>query len=130
MFHVIGGRCACRLTYFKSADQKNDMKINQRQLEKAMKRMGMQTTEIEAEEVIIKCPDKDIVISNPSVMLMNAMGQQSFQITGSPEERQREKFREEDVRMVAEKTGASEDEARKALNEEGDLASAILKLKG
>ena len=106
------------------------MKINQRQLEKAMKRMGMQATQIDAEEVVIKTPDKDIVISNPSVTLMNAMGQQSFQIIGDVEERGKEKFSDDDVKMIMDKTGASEAAARNALSEEGDLASAILKLKG
>jgi nascent polypeptide-associated complex subunit alpha len=106
------------------------MRINPRQLEKAMKKMGMQTTQIEAEEVVIKCPDKDIVINNPQVTLMNAMGQQSYQIVGETEERAKEKFSSGDVKMIVEKTGASEEDARKALEEEGDLASAILKLKG
>ncbi len=105
------------------------MRINQRQLEKAMKRMGMQATQIDADEVIIKTPDKDIVISSPSVTLMNAMGQQSFQITGDVEERGREKFIDEDVKIVMEKAGVGEAAAKKALKEEGDIASAILKLK-
>jgi nascent polypeptide-associated complex subunit alpha len=105
------------------------MRINPKQLEKAMKRMGMQATQIDAEEVVIKTPDKDIVISNPSVTLMNAMGQQSFQIIGDVEERGKEKFIDEDVKMVMEKTGVDEAAAKKALEEEGDIASAILKLK-
>jgi nascent polypeptide-associated complex subunit alpha len=105
------------------------MRINPRQLEKAMKRMGMQATQIEADEVIIKTSEKDIVITNPSVTLMNAMGQQSYQVVGDVEERGKEKFNEDDVKMIMEKTGASEEDAKRALKEEGDLASAILKLK-
>lgn len=105
------------------------MHINPKQLEMAMKKMGMQTTQIDAEEVVIKTAEKDIVITNPQVTLMNVMGQKSYQIMGNAEERQKEKFAEEDIRMVMQKTGASEHDARKALNEEGDLASAILKLK-
>ena len=104
------------------------MRINPRQLEKAMKRMGMQTTQIEAEEVIIKTPEKDIHISNPQVTLMNAMGQESYQIVGDAEERGKEKFSADDIKMVMEKAGASEEEAKNALQEEGDIASAILKL--
>jgi nascent polypeptide-associated complex subunit alpha len=105
------------------------MKINQKQLEMAMKRMGMQTTQIEAEEVVIKTPGKDIVITDPQVTLMNVMGQKSFQIVGSIEERQKDKFSDDDISMVMGKTGASREQARKALAEEGDLASAILRLK-
>ncbi len=121
--HVIGGNNLKQKIIF------IDMKINQRQLEKAMKKMGMQTTQIEAEEVVIKGPDKDIVITDPQVTLMNAMGQQSFQIVGNVEERSKEKFNEDDVKMVMEKTGASREDAKNALDKEGDLASAILKLK-
>lgn len=105
------------------------MRINPRQLEKAMKKMGMQATQIEAEEVIIKTQEKDIIITNPSVTLMNAMGQQSFQIVGDIEEKEKGKFIDEDVTMVMEKTGAGEEAAKKALEEEGDIAAAIIKLK-
>jgi nascent polypeptide-associated complex subunit alpha len=93
-----------------------------------MKRMGMQATQIDAEEVIIKTPEKDIVITNPQVTRMNAMGQDSFQIAGDIEERGKGKFSDDDVKMVMEKAGVGEAEARKALDEEGDIASAILKL--
>ena len=105
------------------------MRINPKQLEMAMKKMGMQTTQIEAEEVVIKTHEKDIVIADPQVTLMNVMGQKSFQIMGNVEERPKERFSEEDVAMIMDKTGASKEQARKALAEEGDLASAILKLK-
>lgn len=105
------------------------MRINQRQLEKAMKKMGMKAVPIEAEEVIIRTAEKDIVIKNPGVTLMNAMGQESYQITGDAEEHAREKFIDDDVRMVMEKAGVGEDEARNALKEAGDIAGAILKLK-
>ncbi len=94
-----------------------------------MKRMGMQSTQIDAEEVVIKTADKDIVITSPSVTLVNAMGQQSYQVIGEAEERPREKFVSDDVRMVMEKTGATEEEAKEALEEEGDIAKAILRLK-
>ncbi len=114
---------------FKLQGQMNGMKINQRQLEKAMKKMGMQATQIEAEEVVIKTPEKDIIVSNPNVTLMNAMGQQSFQVVGDVEEKSKEKFISDDVKMVMEKAGVGEDEARSALEAEGDIASAILKLK-
>ncbi len=43
------------------------MKINPKQLEKMARKMGIQTQEIPAEEVIIKMKDKELVISNPQV---------------------------------------------------------------
>ena len=89
----------------------------------------MQATPIESEEVVIKTAEKDIVISNPQVTMINMMGQQTYQISGEAEERSREKFTQEDVELVCEKTGASEEDAKKAMEEEGDIASAIMKLK-
>jgi nascent polypeptide-associated complex subunit alpha len=105
------------------------MKFSPKQIEKAMKRMGMQATPIEAEEVIIKTPGKDIVITDPQVTSINMMGQQTFQIAGQVEEKPHERFSNEDVQMVMEKAGVEEVEARRALEEEGDIASAIIKLK-
>lgn len=105
------------------------MKLNPKQIEKMAKKMGLQTEEIEAEEVIIKTAEKEIVISNPNVARLNMMGQESFQITGEISERE-SGVPEEDVKTVAEQTGVSEEEAKQALEEtNGDLAEAILKLK-
>jgi nascent polypeptide-associated complex subunit alpha len=104
------------------------MKISPRQIEKAMRRMGIQPQEIEAEEVVIKTREKEIVISSPQVARVNIMGQDTFQITGDVSERETG-FSEEDVKIVMEKSGASREEALKALEETGDMAEAILKLK-
>ena len=54
-------------------------------------------------------------------------GQESFQISGDVEEKTGA-FSEEDVKLVAEKTGKSEEEARSALEETEDIAEAIMKL--
>ena len=105
------------------------MKINPRQLEKMARKMGMQSTQIEAEEVIIKTHDTDILIRNPSVAKINMMGQETFQISGDVEEHERGGFSEEDVSMVAEKSGVSEGKARDALQKYGGIAEAIIGLK-
>ncbi len=105
------------------------MRINPKQMERMMKRMGIQAVEIEAEEVIIKTPEKDIVIKNPQVSKVNAMGQDTFQITGDVEERAKEGFNSEDVETVMSQAGVSEEDARRALGKTHDLAEAILKLK-
>jgi len=105
------------------------MKINQRQIEKMAKKMGIQTVPIDAEEVIIRGPGKDIVISNPQVSRVNMMGQDTFQISGDVTERSKEKFTEDDLKMVVEKTSCTEEEAKTALEEtNGDLAEAIMKV--
>ena len=104
-------------------------KVNPKLMEKMMKQLGMKQEEIDAEEVIIKCPDKEIVIRNPSVQKVNMMGQESFQISGIVEERDNESFSESDVGMVMEQTGCSEEEAKEALeSNEGDIAKTILQL--
>jgi len=105
------------------------MRIDQRQIERAMKRMGMQAVPIDAEEVVIKTREKEIIISSPQVTRVNVMGQDTFQIMGNVEEREKERFNESDVKMVMDKTGAPREAAKSALLEEGDIASAILKLK-
>jgi len=85
------------------------------------------------EEVIIKTEKKDIVIKNPVVSQMNAMGQISFQVVGNPTEVEREdelKINEEDIEIVAEKTGKTKKEAETALlKSKGDIAEAIILLK-
>lgn len=97
-----------------------------------MKRMGIAQQEIDATEVIIKCSDRDIVITEPSVSKVNAMGQESFQISGSITEREKEaEITEDDVKTVAEQANVDEERAREALkNSNGDIAKAIMDLKG
>jgi nascent polypeptide-associated complex subunit alpha len=106
------------------------MRINPRELERMARKMGINTQPIEAEEVIIKTPEKDIVIINPQVSKVNMMGQETWQIVGEAEERPKSPFTEQDVKMVVGQTGASEADVRKTLAQlNGDLAMAILKLK-
>lgn len=108
------------------------MGLNPKDLEKAMRRMGIQQQDIDAVEVIIKTPTKQLVIKNPHVAKVNAMGQESFQVTGVVEERSIDTtpdINEEDVKTVMEQTNVSKEEAIKALKEtKGDLAQAILNL--
>ena len=104
-------------------------KLNPKQLQKAMQKMGMQQEEIDAEEVIIKTKDKELIIRNPEVSKINMMGQESIQVVGDIEERTLEKYTEEDVKTVANQAETTEDKAREALDQSnGDLAEAILNL--
>lgn len=105
--------------------------MNPRMMKQAMKKMGIKQEEIDANEVIIKCPDKEIVITNPSVSKVNMMGQETYQITGEEEERTRQvEINEDDVKTVMEQADVDEKTARKAIEEyQGDLAQAILFLK-
>jgi len=99
-----------------------------------MQRMGMSMGTIEdVKEVIIKTPDKEVIIAEPEVAILEVQGQKIFQVTGGKiAEKAAERklaIPEEDVRLVADQTGKSLEEARKALEEcQGDLAKAILLL--
>ncbi|MFQ6136748.1 MAG: nascent polypeptide-associated complex protein [Candidatus Hydrothermarchaeales archaeon] len=102
-------------------------KINPRQMKKMMRQMGMKMDELDAEEVVIKLPDREIVIKNPSVTVVEVQNQKTYQVMG--EERVVQLIPDADVKMVAEQANVSEEEARKALEESGgDLAEAILSL--
>ena len=107
------------------------MNFNPKQAAQLMKKMGIQQTEIEAEEVIIKTADKDIIIKNPNVSKISMSGQETFQISGVVEEHEaKSEISEEDINTVAEQAGVPEDEAKAALEKsEGDLAEAIMELK-
>src|SRR3989338_385423 len=105
--------------------------INPKMMKQAMKKMGIKQREIDAEEVIIRTKDKEIIIRNPEVSKVNMMGQETYQITGEEEERERKiEINEEDISTVMEQANVDEETARKAIEEsKGDLAEAILSLK-
>ncbi len=104
-------------------------KVNPRKMQQMMKQMGISMSQLEdVEEVVIRTPTRELVFASPDVLIMDARGVKTYQITGTPEERPR--IPGEDVQLVMEQTGKSEEEARKALQESGgDIAQAILNLK-
>lgn len=108
------------------------MKLNPKDLQKAMQRMGIQQKEVAAVRVIIECQDKNIVIESPQVAKVNMMGQETWQITGAAKEQAKDTkptISEEDVKTVMAQTGCTHDDAVAAINESGgDLAQAILNL--
>lgn len=101
-------------------------------MKQAMKRMGIKQEEIEATEVIIKTPDNEIVILNPQVSKVNAMGQETYQVVGEAHERERSSgtdISEDDIKTVMEQADCEKDKAEKALKaSNGDIAEAILSL--
>ena len=107
--------------------------MNPRDMQKAMKRLGIRQEEIPAIQVIIKTEDKQIIINNPQVSKVNMMGQETFQVIGQAEEHElssQPEISEDDIKTVMDQTGVSEDDARAAIEDnEGDLAKAIMDLK-
>ena len=110
--------------------------VDERAMKAAMKKLGVQQQQVDAEEVIIRLKGgaTELVIANPSVAKVTMMSQETFQISGEYSERpqkalQQQLFSDEDVKTVVEQAGASEAEAKAALAKvDGDIAAAILLL--
>lgn len=107
-----------------------------------LKNMGIDIDELEGvKEVVIRMSDKEIVIENATVAVMDAHGVRSYQISGDTSERQLSGAQAEikseleviipdsDVDLVMAQTGANAETSKAALIESrGDLAAAIMKL--
>ncbi len=116
-------------------------RFNPRQAQRMLKQLGITSEEIDGvEEVIIRTREKEYVIAEPSVTMMKVQGQTMWQVTGEAQEgprggitkaAARVAIPDEDVKLVAEKAGVSEEEARQALEEcNGEPAEAIIRLMG
>ncbi|MEF8780585.1 MAG: nascent polypeptide-associated complex protein [Haloferacaceae archaeon] len=127
--------------------------MNPRKMKQMMKQMGIDVTEIDATEVVVRTEEEDLVFDAPQVTRMDAQGQQTYQIVGEPSRRETgetaaegtdesgdadgaaseleadDDIPDSDVAIVAERAGASEAAAREALEaEDGNLAAAISRL--
>lgn len=103
-------------------------KMDQKKVQEMMKKLNMNIRELEAEEVIIKTKDKNIIISRPDVMITDMMGKEVYQISGEVSES--ETISDKDIEMVMERTGKDRDIVVKKLEElNNDLARAIMELK-
>ena len=115
--------------------------MNPRKMKQMMQQMGIDVTELDVEEVIIRTDDADLVFDDAQVTRMDAQGQETYQVVGTPEEREsagavtagddaeetsETNVPEDDIAIVAQRAGVSEDAAREALvDANGDLAAAI-----
>jgi nascent polypeptide-associated complex subunit alpha len=123
-----------------------------RRMKAMMRKMGIEQQELEGvESVVITMRDRELVFDAPEVVAVTAQGQTTYQVAGEAEERTRgaapgtaaegrpgaaagaprPKYSREDLALVMAQTGASEDEARAALDAcEGEVAEAIIRLMG
>ncbi len=119
--------------------------MNPRKMKQMMEQMGIDMEDIDAEEVIIRTPDEELVFTDAEVQLMEAQGQKTYQVVGDPESRERGETDDaaaeddgdgdgddgtavdaDDVELVAMRAGVDEDTAREALEDnDGDLADAV-----
>jgi nascent polypeptide-associated complex subunit alpha len=99
--------------------------MDPKKMQAMMKQMGIQSDDIPATSVVIETESEKMTILNPQVVKITMQGQESFQITGSVQVE--EKTSSEDLKMVMEQAGCSEEEAKSALEQtNGDIAEAIL----
>ena len=113
------------------------MRMNDRQMKQAMKKMGIKQNAIEGvTEVVIRTNDKEIVIRNAEVVCIEMGGSKSYQIAGVEEERAPGSsgeapvsFPQEDVDLVMSQTGCDAAKAVAALEAtDGQPAEAIIKI--
>ncbi|MFC4549961.1 MULTISPECIES: nascent polypeptide-associated complex protein [Halorussus] len=129
--------------------------LNPRKMKQMMKQMGIDVDELDAERVVItKSDGEELVFDDPEITVMDARGQQTYQVVGDPTSRKSTAdedgtlavedgesgdaeesaggagdIPDSDVEIVAQRTGASEDDAREALEAaDGDLAAAVERL--
>jgi nascent polypeptide-associated complex subunit alpha len=104
--------------------------VNPKKLQQQLKKMGVETEELEGvREVIIRLSDKELVLENADVTVITVGDSKTYQIRGESVEKP--SLNEEDIKLVAQQGGVSEEMARNALIEsKGDLAGAILQLAG
>ena len=121
--------------------------LNPRKMQKMMEQMGIEMDELDADRVVVDLADGDrLVFDAPDVTRMEARGQQTYQVVGEPERREDGEVTaadgpstaeedggagvpDDDVELVAQRTGVDEETARAALEAEGgDLAAAIDRL--
>ena len=120
--------------------------LNPRKMQKMMEQMGIEMEELDAERVVIQLAGGErLVFDDADVTMMEARGQQTYQVVGEPERHEAGEIEaadeaaageeadagipEDDVELVAQRTGVDADTAREALEVEGgDLAAAINRL--
>jgi nascent polypeptide-associated complex subunit alpha len=122
--------------------------LDPRKMQQMMKQMGIDVDELDAEEVVItKSDGEQLVFDDPDITVMDARGQETYQVVGEPESREAGSGRasavesgesgdsgaseipDADVEIVAQRASATEDDAREALEAtDGDLAAAVERL--
>jgi nascent polypeptide-associated complex subunit alpha len=122
--------------------------LDPRKMQQMMEQMGIDMDEFDAERVTVELAGGDrLVFDGPEVTKMEARGQSTYMVVGEPDREggagepaeldegdseaddDEPEIPEDDVDLVATRTGASAADAREALEaEDGDLAAAIARL--
>ena len=107
--------------------------MNPRKMKQMMEQMGIDVDELDADEVVIRTGEEELVFSDAQVTKMNAQGQETYQVVGEPETRERgaggaggttgedpavegdDGIPDDDIELVAEQAGVDAETAREAL---------------
>lgn len=114
-------------------------RMNSREMRRMMAQMGIKATDMtDVTKVTLHGQDKNYLIMNAKVTLIEAQGEKSFQITGQmkevpkaskPQAPSEPSFPEDDIKLVVDQTGVSRAVAIEALSKaEGEVAQAIINL--
>ena len=107
-------------------------------MQQMMKQMGIDIDELDVEEVIIRTTDEELVFTDADVQRMDAQGQETYTVVGTPESRDADEAElesgddddgipQEDVETVADRAGVSEDAARQALQDNDGMPLDAIK---
>ncbi|MDY6778281.1 MAG: nascent polypeptide-associated complex protein [Candidatus Nanohaloarchaea archaeon] len=96
-------------------------------MDKMMKQMGMDVEEVDAKQIVVDTGDEEMVFESPTLRKISVQGRDMFQLEGDFSRRSKGPS-QEDVELVAQKADVSEEEARQALEEHGDIADAVMSL--
>ena len=125
--------------------------LNPRKMQKMMEQMGIEMDELDVTRVVMDLEGGErLVFDDADVTMMEARGQETYQVVGEPTRQGAGEIEagdageeadagtaeatdagipEDDIELVAQRTGVDAETAREALEEEdGDLAAAIARL--
>jgi nascent polypeptide-associated complex subunit alpha len=106
-----------------------------RDLERQLRRLGVKISNIDnVKTVLIEAGDKEIVLEDPQVMVMEFRGQKIYQIISSKEKiisltahQETKTYTDEDIEFIMSQTGLSREKAKELLEKAGgDIAKALM----
>jgi nascent polypeptide-associated complex subunit alpha len=101
--------------------------MDPKQMEKAMRQMGIGTKQLNATRVVIEVEGQRLIVNEPQVTEITMQGQKSYQVAGRVTVETA--LSEEDVKMVMEQAHVDREKAVEALKKSnGDIAEAIVSL--
>jgi alpha-NAC-related protein len=108
----------------------NPRNIDPKAMQRMMKQFGIKSGEIDAERVIIEGKTRRIVIEPVTVTAIELGGKKTYTVVGDEKEGEKP-VSQADIEMVMKQAGVTAKKAEGALRKnEGDIAEAILELKG